>query len=80
MKTPRIVSAVSDYTAQIEGEIDVLKGDRLQVIDDNMTGTWRVIHLATREIGLVPIYMIHDEEEELDAQSIKLSCSKIDKK
>lgn len=63
LKTPKIANALDDYTAKEYPHISFLKGDQFQVIDDSEFNYWRVIHMSTREVGLVPANLMETLEQ-----------------
>lgn len=36
----------------------------MQILDDKEFNDWRVIHLSTREVGLVPALLVELEDDE----------------
>lgn len=63
LKTPKIACALDDFTAEAYPQISFLKGDQFQVLDDSEFNYWRVIHLATREVGMVPANLLEPLEQ-----------------
>lgn len=52
--TRRIVVALYNYNAREETDVSFVKGDRMEVLDDTESDWWRVVHLKTRQEGLIP--------------------------
>lgn len=50
----RIVVALYNYNAREETDVSFVKGDRMEVMDDTESDWWRVVHLKTRQEGLIP--------------------------
>lgn len=50
----RVVVALYPYTAREETDVSFAKGDRMEVLDDTENDWWRVVHLTTRQEGLIP--------------------------
>lgn len=50
----RIVVALYNYNAREETDVSFVKGDRMEVLDDTESDWWRVVHLKTRQEGLIP--------------------------
>lgn len=57
----RIVIALYNYTAREETDVSFVKGDRMEVLDDTESDWWRVIHLTTRQEGLIPWNFVAEE-------------------
>lgn len=53
--------ALYNYTAREETDVSFVKGDRMEVTDDTETDWWRVIHLTTRQEGLIPWNFVAEE-------------------
>ncbi|XP_025836850.1 tyrosine-protein kinase Src64B [Agrilus planipennis] len=50
----RIVIALYNYTARDVTDVSFRKGDRMEVVDDSDGDWWTVLHLTTRQEGLIP--------------------------
>lgn len=59
---PRIVVALYNYTAREHTDVSFIKGDRMEVIDDTESDWWRVVHLGTRQEGLIPWNFVAEEK------------------
>lgn len=57
----RIVVALYDYKSRDESDLNFMKGDRMEVIDDTESDWWRVINLNTRQEGLIPLNFVAEE-------------------
>lgn len=57
----RIVVALYNYTAREDTDVSFVKGDRMEVLDDTESDWWRVIHLTTRQEGLIPWNFVAEE-------------------
>lgn len=57
----RIVIALYNYTAREDTDVSFVKGDRMEVLDDTESDWWRVIHLTTRQEGLIPWNFVAEE-------------------
>lgn len=57
----RIVIALYNYTAREDTDVSFMKGDRMEVLDDTESDWWRVIHLTTRQEGLIPWNFVAEE-------------------
>lgn len=60
-KNRRLVVALYNYTAREETDVSFTKGDRMEVLDDTESDWWRVIHLGTRQEGLIPWNFVAEE-------------------
>lgn len=62
MAKGRIVIAVYNYNARDITDVSFRKGDRMEVLDDS-EGDWlTVLHLSTREEGLIPGNFVAPEQ------------------
>lgn len=50
----RILVAQYQYLAHDVGDLSFRKGDRMELLDDSDGDWWKVLHLATNQIGLIP--------------------------
>lgn len=57
----RVVIALYNYTAREDTDVSFVKGDRMEVLDDTESDWWRVIHLTTRQEGLIPWNFVAEE-------------------
>lgn len=57
----RIVVALYNYNAREETDVSFMKGDRMEVLDDTESDWWRVVHLSTRQEGLIPWNFVAEE-------------------
>ena len=57
----RIVIALYNYNAREDTDVSFVKGDRMEVLDDTESDWWRVIHLTTRQEGLIPWNFVAEE-------------------
>lgn len=57
----RIVVALYNYTAREDTDVSFVKGDRMEVLDDTESDWWRVVHLTTRQEGLIPWNFVAEE-------------------
>lgn len=57
----RIVVALYNYTAREDTDVSFVKGDRMEVMDDTESDWWRVVHLTTRQEGLIPWNFVAEE-------------------
>lgn len=57
----RVVIALYNYTAREDTDVSFVKGDRMEVIDDTESDWWRVVHLTTRQEGLIPWNFVAEE-------------------
>lgn len=57
----RIVVALYNYTAREDTDVSFGKGDRMEVLDDTESDWWRVVHLTTRQEGLIPWNFVAEE-------------------
>lgn len=58
----RIVVALYNYTAREETDVSFVKGDRMEVMDDTESDWWRVVHMTTRQEGLIPWNFVAEEK------------------
>lgn len=58
----KIVVALYNYKAREHTDVSFRKGDRMEVIDDSENDWWKVIHLGTREEGLIPWNFVAEEQ------------------
>lgn len=59
---PRIVVALYNYNAREHTDVSFVKGDRMEIIDDTESDWWRVVHLGTRQEGLIPWNFVAPEK------------------
>ncbi|XP_026480847.1 tyrosine-protein kinase Src64B-like isoform X1 [Ctenocephalides felis] len=57
----RIVVGVYSYEAREQSDVSFRKGDRMEVLDDSESDWWRVLHLTTRQEGLIPWNFVAEE-------------------
>lgn len=57
----RIVVALYNYKAKEQTDVSFRKGDRMEVLDDDESDWWRVLHLGTRQEGLIPWNFVAEE-------------------
>lgn len=56
-----MVKALCAYAARADTDISFRKGDRMEVLNDTEPDWWRVLHLTTRQQGLVPVNFVAEE-------------------
>lgn len=62
MPRRKIVVATYNYRARQHDDVSFRKGDRMEVIDDSENDWWKVVHLETREEGLIPGNFVAEEK------------------
>lgn len=70
----RIVIALYNYTAREETDVSFVKGDRMEVLDDTESDWWRVIHLTTRQEGLIPWNFVAEERSVNSEEYVFFCC------
>lgn len=70
----RIVIALYNYTAREETDVSFVKGDRMEVLDDTESDWWRVIHLTTRQEGLIPWNFVAEERSVNSEEYVFFLC------
>ena len=58
----KVLVAIHDYQAQETTEISFKKGDHMKFVDDKESDRWRVIHLTTKQEGLIPRNYVAEEK------------------
>ena len=61
----RLVFSLHNFTATVEGQASVIKGDHLVLLDDSNSYWWLVRRLRTQEIGYIPAANIETPFERL---------------
>lgn len=57
----KIVVALYNYKARENTDVSFRKGDRMEIKDDSESDWWKVIHLGTKEEGLIPWNFVAEE-------------------
>ncbi|XP_026481711.1 tyrosine-protein kinase Src64B-like [Ctenocephalides felis] len=57
----KIVTGIYSYEAREQSDVSFLKGDRMEVLEDWESDWWRVLHLTTRQEGLIPSNFVAEE-------------------
>lgn len=58
----RVVVALYNYAAREDTDVSFVKGDRMEVLDDTESDWWRVVHITTRQEGLIPWNFVAEEK------------------
>lgn len=58
----RVVVALYNYAAREDTDVSFVKGDRMEVLDDTESDWWRVVHMTTRQEGLIPWNFVAEEK------------------
>lgn len=74
-----LVYSLHSFAATVEGQANVVKGDRLFLIDDSNSYWWLVRVLKTQEVGYIPAENIETPFERLARlnkhRNVDVSCS-----
>lgn len=73
----RIVIALYNYTAREDTDVSFVKGDRMEVIDDTESDWWRVVHITTRQEGLIPWNFVAEERSVNSEEYVYLNNNNI---